>query len=267
MVFLCMLLAMMPLPRVSIITSVWDGDLFIEGFLTDITRQTIFSECELILVNANSPGNEEPVIKRYQEKYPNIVYRKLPYDPGLYGVWNYAIRMASAPLIANANLDDRNRVDALERQAEALERNLSIDLVYAAHLLTQFPNETLENNRFHGGMNPPEFSPRYMFLCLPGPRPMWRKSLHDRYGYFSESFSSAGDYEFWLRAVSGGARFQKIPGVLFLVYVNPRGLSTDPSPEKVRRRELELELIARGYPELCAQWDFNVPPAKAPDGF
>ena len=39
---------------------------------------------------------------------------------------------------------------------------------------------------------------------------MWRKSLHDRYGYFDETFSSSGDWEFWLR-IAEGTRFQHIP--------------------------------------------------------
>ena len=46
------------IPKISIITSVYDGDDYIESFLEDITRQTIFKDkCELIMVNANSPGN------------------------------------------------------------------------------------------------------------------------------------------------------------------------------------------------------------------
>ena len=64
-------------PKISIITSVYNGDQFIEGFLADITQQTIFDQCELILINANSPGNEEPVIKKYMDQYPNIIYQRL----------------------------------------------------------------------------------------------------------------------------------------------------------------------------------------------
>ena len=28
---------------------------------------------------------------------------------------------------------------------------------------------------------------------------MWCKVLHEKYGYFDDSFESAGDWEFWLR--------------------------------------------------------------------
>jgi GT2 family glycosyltransferase len=251
-------------PRVSIITSVWNGDLFIEGFLRDITKQTIFSQCELILINANSPGSEDAVIERYRKKYSNIVYVKLPFDPGLYGVWNQAIKMASAPFIANANLDDRNRIDCLEKQVEALELDPTVDLVYSAHYLTAIPNETFENNHQNGGVNPPEFSLKNMFYCLPGPRPMWRKSMHDRCGFFSELFSMAGDYEMWLRAVKMGAKFKKIPGIFSLVYANPQGLSTDQDPKKVEQRQNELILIAAKYSDVYGHIPPVLPPASPP---
>lgn len=250
--------------RVSIITSVWDGDQFIEGFLADITRQTIFPDCELILINPNSPGHEELVIERYLARYPNIRYVKLPHDPGLFGVWNRAIQMASADFITNANLDDRSRVDSLERHAKALEADPTVDLVYSAHYITRFPNETFEENRNSGGINPPEFSLKNMFFCLPGPRPMWRKSLHGRYGFFSEVFTSAGDYEMWLRAVSLGAKFKKISGVNTLVYWNPKGLSTSEDPQKIYRRKIELELIALRYAYLYDFMPPNLPPPGPP---
>src|SRR5690242_11897465 len=92
-------------PRVSIITSLFKGDLFIESFMREIVKQTIFDQCELIIINANSPGNEEPAIFPYVEKHPNIVYLKLKEDPGIYGVWNMAIEMAQSNYIINANVD------------------------------------------------------------------------------------------------------------------------------------------------------------------
>lgn len=37
------------IPLVSIITSVYNGDSFIKGFMHDIVQQTIFKKCELII--------------------------------------------------------------------------------------------------------------------------------------------------------------------------------------------------------------------------
>ncbi len=238
-------------PRVSIITSVYNGDGFIEGFLKDITQQTIFKECELIMINANSPGHEEKIIKDYMAKYPNIIYVRLPQDPGVYGVWNRAIKMTSSDFIANANLDDRSHPKALEVQVEELETYPDIDLVYAGYLSTPVPNDTYIGNHASGHVDPPEFSvENNIRYCLPGPRPVWRKSLHDRYGFFDESFFSGGDYEMWVRAVNLGSKFKKVPGYYTLYYQNPKGLSTDLGDEKVERRKQDDLKFKKLYPHL-----------------
>jgi glycosyltransferase involved in cell wall biosynthesis len=231
------------LPKVSILTSVYDGDEYIRPFLEDITRQTIFeSKCELIIVNANSPGSEEEVIKEYVDKYPdNIKYKKLDEDPGIYGTWNIALSMATGEFITNANLDDRKAVNSLELHAINLFQNEDIDLVYADMLITDKPNETFENNSSSGRKyNFPDYS--YEALCnfnMPHASPMWRKIIHDNYGTFDEKFRSAGDWEMWLRAASKGSKFKKINDVVGLYYFNPTGISTNPENDSWKREEEE----------------------------
>ena len=234
-------------PEVSIITSVWNGDEFIEGFLADITKQTVFSKCELILINANSPGNEESIIKNYLALYPNIIYEKLPQDPGLYAVWNHAIKKARGKYIMNGNLDDRSKLDAIELHIKTLDENPDVDLVYSGHFVTEIANETFDNNHYRWYSEPAEFSTYNMRKCLPGPRPVWRKSLHDRYGFFDETFKMVGDFEMWLRAASQGSKFQKLPLYCTLFYQNPKGLSTDSDEQKMRERGEEGARIYAKY--------------------
>jgi glycosyltransferase involved in cell wall biosynthesis len=218
------------LPKISIIASMYDADEFIEGYLEDITSQTIFKEkCELILINANSPGNEEPVIKKYMEKYPNIIYKKLDEDPGIYATWNIAIKMASGEFITNANMDDRKFPNSIEKHAKSLLINKDIDLVYADSYIVNEPNktwETLPNNcsRYDFEI----FSPKAMLRGnLPHNNPMWRKSLHDKFGYFNENYKSASDWEFWLTCVVGNSKFMKLNDILGIYYFNPKGISTN----------------------------------------
>jgi len=219
------------LPRVSIITSVYNGDEFIRPFLEDITRQTIFEEkCELVLVNANSPGNEEVVIEEYIEKYPdNIIYKKLDEDPGIYGTWNEAIRLSTGEYITNANLDDRKAPNSLELHAKVLFGNEEIDLVYADSYITNNPNETYEENTAQGKRyNFEQFSKEGMLRGnQPHNNPMWRKSLHDKHGMFNDKYRSAGDWEFFLRCAFGGSEYKKLEHPLGLNYFNPKGISTN----------------------------------------
>ena len=220
------------IPKISIITSVYDGDEFIESFLEDITRQSIFKEkCELIMINANSPGKEEKKILEYKKKFPNnIVYKKLDEDPGIYAVWNIGVGLATGDFITNANLDDRKSVHQLERLATSLHVNKDIDLVYADMFITDKPNETFEDNSAGDKRYTfPEFSfDNLKMVNMPHASPMWRKSIHEDHGLFNEEYKSAGDWDMWLRAASKGSKFKKIPGILGLYYFNPTGISTNP---------------------------------------
>ena len=220
------------LPKISIITSVYKGDQYIRPFLEDITRQTIFEEkCELILINANSPGNEEEVILEYKEAYPdNIIYHKLDEDPGIYAVWNMGIDLATGEYLTNANLDDRKSPNSLEAHAKFLYNNDDVDLVYADMLITDKANEVWENNSSNGRKYSfPEYSfDNLKMVNMPHASPLWRASIHEKHGKFDEKYRSAGDWEMWLRAASQGAKFKKIPAVLGLYYFNPKGISTNP---------------------------------------
>lgn len=232
-------------PRLSILTSIYNADEFIESFMEDIVRQTIFDQCQWIIINAASPGNEEAVIKKYAAKYKNIEYEKLESDPGLYAVWNMAIKKSKAEFLTNSNADDRLAPNAFEVFVSELEKDPELDLVYAESLITRYPNETFENNRSHCLWNVPEFSIKNMRVNLMGSAPVWRKSIHDRFGYFDENCVSAADWEMWLRALSKGSKFRKLPGQYGLYYENPHGISS--GPERSIPRAIETQAIYNKY--------------------
>ena len=56
---------------------------------------------------------------------------------------------------------------------------------------------------------------------------MWKKALHDKFGYFDTKYRSAGDWEFWLRCAFGGSTFKKTKEILGIYYFNPKGISTN----------------------------------------
>jgi hypothetical protein len=229
------------LPKISIITSVYDGAEYIEDFLKDITSQTIFDDkCELVLIHPKtSPGfkEENEVIKKYQRD--NIIHKVLTKDPGIYACWNKGVEVATGQYITNANLDDRKAKYSLKEYAKELFLNPEVDVIYADGFITDKPNETFENNSSNGRKYSfPEFSfQNLQMMNLPHQCPLWRKSLHDKYGLFDDSFRSAGDWEFWLRCASNGVKMKKINEVLNLYYFSPRGISTDPNNFSWKREE------------------------------
>lgn len=226
------------MPKISLVTSMFKGEKHIRPFLEDITSQTVFSNCELIIINANSPENEDPVIEEFMEKYDNIVYKKLDYDPGIYGVWNMGIEMATGEFVSNANLDDRRSPLHVELHARELVHNPDVDLVYSESFVTGKDFEDYARNSSEGRVYPiTDFSKEAMIKCLPGCMPVWRKSMHDGIGLFEAGYRYAGDWEMWLRAVRNESKFKRMQGVYGMYYMNPDGLSTSPANEKVRFAE------------------------------
>lgn len=214
--------------EISIISSIFKSDLFVASFFADITRQSAFSRSELILISPGLSDYERSVLEIYQSKHNNISLVMVDPDPGLYGCWNVGLENSTAPYITNANLDDRRHPYSLERHVTELKSNPDIDLVYSPCLITTQPNESVEVN------SAKQLYPCYEFDGMKGllkhnsPHcaPMWRRSLHDKYGRFNEGYTSAGDHEMWLRAVSLGSAFKMVAEPLCLYYFNPRGLST-----------------------------------------
>ncbi|HLB93996.1 MAG TPA: glycosyltransferase [Candidatus Babeliales bacterium] len=244
------------MPKISIVTSVYNSDQFIEGFLANITQQTIFDQCELILINANSPGkHEEAMILKYLKKYSNITYQRLAQDPGIYGVWNLGIKQARGQYITNANVDDRLLNNCYELHAQVLDNNPEIALVYSDFYTTIRPNAKIGRVSRYGITTKPEFIPALIkHWCLPSFNPLWRKSAHEICGYFDEDFKIAGDYEMWIRMVSMGLKFKKCPGVLGIYYLNPDGLST-PNGKHTVQLDLERSWISERHKAFLEQKD------------
>jgi glycosyltransferase involved in cell wall biosynthesis/predicted O-methyltransferase YrrM len=220
-------------PRVSVLVSTCNSERFIRGCLEDLEAQTIADEMEIIVVDSGSEQNEAGVVKEFQQRYNNIVYIRTERET-LYGAWNRAIGAARAPYLTNANTDDRHAPDALEKMADALDRQPGANVVYANCAVTQTPNAAFGAAPVCGHFRWPPFDRRLLFsVCFIGPQPMWRRSLHDQFGLFDAQLRSAGDYDFWLR-ISPQARFIHLPQTLGLYLEHP-GSIEHTAPENAQR--------------------------------
>ena len=236
------------IPKISLITSVFRAEDYIDQLMEDVTRQTVFEEkCEWIILNANKEGDnyEEEVILKYQEKYPNnIIYKRLEEDPGIYDTWNMGIKMSTGDFITNVNCDDRRPPNAYEKQAKLLVANPDVELVYNDSFVTHEPNVMWEDLK-EGTQkyNFEQFSKEAMLRSnLPHNNPMWKRTVHEKHGYFNQYYKSAGDWDFWLRCAFGGSKFKKCQDTLGVYYFNPTGMSTNPEHDSWKK-EHEKEIF------------------------
>ncbi len=210
---------------VSAIVSVYNAERFIKGLVHDLESQTIASQVEIIMVNSNSPQNEDKLIREYLEKYPNIKYIRTKERETVYQAWNRAIKLASGKYITNANTDDRHRQDAFAVMVNELETYPYLSLVYAPVKITEKENENFSQFTESGSFIWLDWNRELLLSkgCFMGPQPMWKRKLHEEYGYFDGSSVTSGDYEFWLR-VSQTNYFKKIPDFLGLYLKSPASI-------------------------------------------
>jgi hypothetical protein len=123
--------------------------------------------------------------------------------PTVYRAWNLGLKQVTTPYVTNANSDDILYPGVLQYLVRLLEHNPEYCLAYGnSDIVKQYGGFPV--NRYEwleGGL------PELLAMCFIGPMPVWRRSLHEKYGFFDEEMRSAGDYEFWLRLASSGEKF------------------------------------------------------------
>ncbi|MDQ7787553.1 MAG: glycosyltransferase [Thermodesulfovibrionales bacterium] len=236
--------------RVSAIISTYNSERFMRGCLEDLIEQTLYQkgELEIIVIDSGSEQNEKAIVEEFQNTSENIIYVRTKRET-VYAAWNRGIKLASGNYITNANADDRHRKDALEIMANTLDQNPDIGLVYADVIKTATENETFDHHTPSGAYHWKDYNREILTLCCyMGPQPMWRKALHDRYGYFDESFASSGDWEFWLR-IAEGTQMLHIPEYLGLYLYSPQGAEHRDKEKRIRE---DLQIFQKYVPKYLS---------------
>ena len=210
------------------------------GLLEDLENQTIANRMEIVVVDTDSPTNERAIVEEFQRRYDNIVYVRTGKRENSHTALNRCIDLARGKYLTLACVDDRHKADAYERMVAVLEARPDIALVYANSYVTVTENETFEKHTAVEKYRWADFDPhQLLYGCFMGPQPMWRKNLHERYGWFDESLASAGDWDFWLR-MAKGETFLHIDEFLGL-YLYSQTSSEHRDPQLSRREAQQVQ--------------------------
>lgn len=181
---------------VSAIVSAYYAEKYIEARLVNL--ESLSPRPEIIVV-AQRGSVEAKAAKAH-----DCIYILTEDIPTIYAAWNMAIRASNCDYITNANCDDHVYPESYWIMAETLDNNAGVSLVYGANGVVENGVTTYRARPDHRW----DWFAALQKACFVGPMPMWRKSLHEKYGYFNPNYTSAGDYEFWLRIAKGGEHFK-----------------------------------------------------------
>ena len=247
------------MPRVSIITTFVDAEEYIEGYMKSVVEQTIFDQIDLYMYDAGSVGKEAEIIDEYAKKYPNIFHIRDENKIGSSEAFNKMIEDSPNELIGMIMMDDRPAPD----YAEKLRKHLTYsdcDLVYGDCVIARDKNQIIDgsfyksNDLYEHSAN--DFTPENMIKCLPGPMPMFRKSMISKNGDFNLTYQHANDWELWLRCVRGGSKFKKVDFRAGLYYFNPDGVTT--SEDHFDSKIKEEYKIFTEYRDVIGEDNYNL---------
>jgi glycosyltransferase involved in cell wall biosynthesis len=187
--------------KVSIIVSVYNAANKLEFFLNNLQRQTmvINGSAEIILVDSGSPTNEREVfLKLIDSLKIEVIYVRTKSRETIQKAWNRGIQLAQGEYLTFLGVDEGITPEALEILSAELDADSSTDWIQSNSLMTDVSkngtwlNDVMifERSNFH---------PFHIYLetCyISWVGALYRKSIHDRFGYYDDTFRAAGDTEF-----------------------------------------------------------------------
>lgn len=188
-------------PRVAVIVSLYNAASKLATFLEQLGAQSLFrsNDIEIILVDSGSPTNEMEVFQSFADRIPlPILYVRTKERETIQAAWNRGIRLAKAPYLSFLGVDEGVHPDAFRTLADALDEDDTVDWVMADSVVTNVDkNGAFVSDVMTYDRRGYDQSLVYLETCyLSWVGGLYRRSIHDRFGYYDETFRGAGDTEF-----------------------------------------------------------------------
>ena len=223
---------------VSIITPTFNSAEFLSRTLRCVAEQS-YPNIEHIVVDGGSTDGTLEILKNQQR----VRWVSEP-DNGMYDAINKGLKMAEGSILAYLNSDDLYFTDTVERVVKFFSSHPETELVYSDCRYIDEKEEEMFVRKY------PSFNwTLYAVLMgstIPQQSCFWRRSVHEKVGYFDVQFQLAGDFEFFIRA-GKESRFTKIPGKPLAQFRFHRTMQTI---NYVQANEEEVQQIHRihGFP-------------------
>jgi glycosyltransferase involved in cell wall biosynthesis len=182
---------------------VYNGEKHLEQAIKSVVSQA-YDNIEYIILDGGSTDRTLDIIKKYEN---HIAYWAGEPDNGIYDAMNKGIKKASGEFIGMLNADDwyepgviekvTNKIDSLE--GDMKDRVIYCDYYnYDEELSAGFKTKQTSEMKYWKGMT---ISHQAMFI---------HRSVYEKLGVYSLDYCFASDYEFFLRMIKAGIRFEKL---------------------------------------------------------
>ncbi len=199
-------------PKISVIMSVLNGELYLKKGIESIINQT-FNDWEFIICDDGSTDNTWRLLQEYAAKDSRIILIKNKINMGLAYSLNKCIKIARSDILARQDADDESHLNRFEKQYSYMIKHSEYAIVGTAW------NNIDEHNK--SWVTIPKKNPLIRDLLWDGgfmhPSWMMRKSMLERVGYYSvnENTKRDQDYHLVLKLYGAGMRICNIADILY----------------------------------------------------
>ena len=184
--------------KISIITTNYNTDKYLEKTIKSVLNQKGDFELEYIITDGGSTDNSLNIIKKYKDKLKYISEK----DKGQSNGINKGLRMATGDIVAFLNADDVYTDGALDKVVTYFKENpdcmwltgyckiIDENGKQIKKYITEYKNRKLRKFTFEQLL---------IEDCISQPATFWRRKLLDEMGYIDESLHYSMDQDLWAR--------------------------------------------------------------------
>jgi glycosyltransferase involved in cell wall biosynthesis len=194
-------------PQISVVMSVYNGEVYLEEAIESILNQTI-TDFEFVIINDGSSDNSIGIIKHYATVDSRIKFVTHE-NIGLTKSLNIGINMSRGKYIARQDADDLSVVNRFEKQLPWLEEK-KYDLCCSRAWLIDKKRVTPRIKYYF---------PKKLLIKISNPfihgTYFIKKSIFDKLGGYDEEFRFAQDYKLMSDIMANGYKIKYLKEVLY----------------------------------------------------
>ena len=111
--------------KISVIVPVYNTEKYLEKCLDSLVNQTM-NNIEIIVVNDGSIDHSEDIIKKYEEKYKNMIKYYKKENGGLSSARNYGISKAKGKYITFVDSDDYLDINLFSKLEKYIQKDIDL---------------------------------------------------------------------------------------------------------------------------------------------
>lgn len=208
----------MNIPKISVLTTVYNGEGFLEDTIKSVLNQT-FKDFEYVIIDDGSTDNTRKIIKKFEKKDPRVKYYHYGKNKGyenLHNVINFGLKKCRGKYIARLDADDLCYKNRLKIQYAYLEEHKNIFMVGSSA-------DVIDKNGKKIGQMIKKPWPSWVLKLIIG---FNNPFIHSSIIFRNEGlkYPSHVEHYFFVQATIMGKKLKNLKKILVSYRINPKGL-------------------------------------------